>query len=309
MTRQELPRILVICGPTASGKSELAVRLARELEGEIVNADSMQVYRGMDIGTAKPTREEMAGIPHHLLDIVPPDHPFSAADFSDTAGRAIADIIRRGKRPILAGGTGLYIRALLHGLVDSPTGTGELRRRLQEQALQEGNQAMLEQLRRVDPELAATLHPNNLVRIIRGLEVYQLTGTPLSRHQHDHGFAGERYESLTIGITVERPELYRRIEQRVERMLATGLLDEARALLQAGFSPELKAMRAIGYREACAFLAGAVDREEAERLIKRNTRRYAKRQLTWFNADPRIIWLEYPEKFATILRHCIAFFS
>lgn len=309
MTGATLPRILIVCGPTASGKSELALRLARELDGEIVNADSMQIYRGMDIGTAKPTREEMDAVPHHLLDVADPDTPFSAADFSEAASQSISGIIRRGRRPIVVGGTGLYIRALLHGLVDSPSGAGELRRRLQEEARELGNQAMLERLRLVDPQLAVTIHPNNLVRIIRGLEVYHLTGIPLSRYQHEHGFAKERYRSLSIGIRVERGELYERIERRVDRMLATGLLDEVRALLEAGFGPELKAMRSIGYRESCDFLAGNSGQEETAALIKRNTRRYAKRQLTWFNADPEIIWLEYPEKFATILRHCIAFFE
>jgi tRNA dimethylallyltransferase len=309
MTGPALPRILIICGPTASGKSELAVRLAQELDGEIVNADSMQIHRAMDIGTAKPTREEMGTIPHHLLDVADPDRPFSAADFSDAASQAISGIIRRGRRPIVVGGTGLYLRALLRGLVDSPSGAGELRRQLQDEARELGNQAMLERLRLVDPQLAATIHPNNLVRIIRGLEVYHLTGVPLSRYQHEHGFATERYRSLAIGIRVERRELYERIERRVDRMLATGLLDEVRALLEAGFGPELKAMRSIGYRESCEFLAGSSSLEETTALIKRNTRRYAKRQLTWFNADPEIIWLEYPEKFATILRHCIAFFE
>jgi tRNA dimethylallyltransferase len=309
MTHPPLPRILIICGPTASGKSELALRLARELDGEIISADSMQIYRGMDIGTAKPTAEEMADIPHHLLDVADPDTPFSAADFSDAASQAISGVIRRGRRPIVVGGTGLYIRALLHGLVDSPSGAGELRERLQGEARESGNLAMLERLRLVDPELAATIHPNNLVRIIRGLEVYHLTGIPLSRYQREHGFAGERFASLAIGIRVERQELYQRIEERVDRMLAAGLIDEVRRLVDAGFCPELKAMRSIGYRESCAYLSGELSLEETALLIKRNTRRYAKRQLTWFNADPDIIWLEYPEKFVTILQYCIAFFE
>lgn len=303
------PKILVICGPTASGKSELGVRLARELDGEIVSADSMQIYRGMDIGTAKPTPEERNGIPHHLLDVADPDRPFSAADFCDTASEAISAIIARGKRPIVVGGTGLYIRALLHGLVDSPSGSGEIRQRLQEEARELGNLAMLERLRRVDPELAAGIHPNNLVRIIRGLEVHRLTGIPLSRHQREHGFAARRFRSLTIGIRVDRRELYARIEARVDRMMAAGLLDEVRALLAAGFGEQLKAMRSIGYREACACLAGELGSDEATELIKRNSRRYAKRQLTWFGADSDIIWLEYPEKFGTILEFCIEFFE
>jgi len=309
MTSPSPPKLLVICGPTASGKSELAIRLARELDAEIVNADSMQVYRGMDIGTAKPAPAQRAEIRHHLIDVADPDRLFSAADFAETADAAISDIAGRDKRVIVVGGTGLYIRALLKGLVDSPSGAGEIRRELQAEADELGNQAMLEQLVLVDPELAARIHPNNRVRIIRALEVYRLTGIPLSRYQQEHGFSVERYESLQIGIKVERTELYRRIDERVERMVREGLLDEVRRLLALGYNQDLKAMRAIGYKEAAACLAGVYGLEEAVRLIKRDSRRYAKRQLTWFNADPDILWLEYSENFATILQHAIDFFE
>lgn len=300
---------MIICGPTASGKSDLALRLARELDAEIVNADSMQVYRRLDIGTAKPTTEERAEIPHHLIDIVDPDELFSAADFADAADVAIQDINRRGKRAIVVGGTGLYIRALLKGLVDSPGGSAEIRSALHEEAARIGNAAMLEKLRLVDPELAAGLHPNNLVRIIRALEVQQTSGIPLSRHQKEHAFSARRYDALQIGISVDRSELYRRIEQRVDRMLADGLLDEVRGLLAAGFGPELKSMRSIGFKETAAYLSGESTLEEAIRLIKRDTRHYAKRQLTWFKADPDILWFEYPEKFGTISQHVIEFYE
>lgn len=303
------PKILVICGPTASGKSELALRLARELDGEIVNADSMQVYRGMDIGTAKPTPLERAEIRHHLIDVVAPDRLFSAADFADAAGAAISDITGRGKRVIVIGGTGLYIRALLKGLVESPSGAGEIRHALDAEAAERGNLAMLEQLRQVDPELALRIHPNNLVRIIRALEVYRLTGIPLSRYQQEHAFADQRYRALQIGIRVERQELYHRIEARVDRMLTEGLLTEVAGLLASGYKADLKAMRAIGYKEATACITGEYGLDEAALLIKRDTRRYAKRQLTWFNADSDIIWLEYPEKFATISKHALDFFD
>jgi len=302
-------KILVIVGPTASGKSDLAAGLARVLGGEIVNADSMQIYRGMDIGTAKPTVEEQGGIPHHLIDVASPDRPFSAADFAEAAGRAVAGITARGKRAIIVGGTGLYIRALIHGLVDSPNADSDIRRELQAEAARLGNAAMLEKLALVDPVLAERLHPNNLVRIIRGLEVQRLTGIPLSSHQQRHGFAGQRYQSLRIGIRVDRRELYGRIEARVDRMLAAGLVVEVRGLLAAGYGRELKAMRSIGYKEVAAHLAGECSLEEAALQIKRNTRHYAKRQLTWFNHEPDIIWLEYPEKFATISAHAIEFFD
>jgi tRNA dimethylallyltransferase len=308
-TRNSLQKILVICGQTASGKSELALRLAHDLNAEIINADSMQVYRGLDIGTAKPTPQQRSEVPHHLIDIVEPDDLFSAADFVNAADAAIQEISARGKRIILVGGTGLYIRALLRGLVDSPSGASEIRAGLQEEAERVGNQAMLERLRQVDPELAAGLHSNNLVRIIRALEVHQLTGVPLSCHQQEHAFAVRRYDSLQIGISVERSELYRRIEERVDRMMAAGLLDEVRTLLNSGFSRDLKALRSIGYKESAACLSNEISLAEAVRLIKRDTRRYAKRQSTWFNADPDIIWFEYPEKFVTLLRYAVEFFE
>lgn len=302
-------KILIICGPTASGKSDLALRLAHALDAEIINADSMQIYRGLDIGTAKPTQDQQAEIRHHLIDVAAPDKLFSAADFSNAADAAIQDIVSRGKRVIVVGGTGLYIRALVSGLVDSPSGAGELRQALQEEAHRVGNRAMLEKLRQVDPELATTLHQNNLVRIIRALEVYHLTGIPLSRYQKEHAFAARRYNSFQIGISVDRAELYKRIDERVERMLADGLLDEVAALMVAGFGRDLKSMRSIGYKEAAAHICGELSAEETARLIKRDTRHYAKRQLTWFKADPDIMWFEYREKFDIIVRHVIEFFE
>ena len=302
-------KILVICGPTASGKSELALRLAYALGAEIVNADSMQIYRGLDIGTAKPSPEHQAEIRHHLIDVIDPSQQFSAADFSDAADAAIREITSRGKRVIVAGGTGLYIRALLSGLVNLPSGAGEIRQALQNEASMLGNEAMLEKLRQVDPELATGLHPNNLVRIVRALEVHGLTGIPLSRYQKEHAFATRRYDSLQIGISVDRGLLYKRIEERVERMLAGGLLKEVGALLTDGFGRDLKSMRSIGYKESTARLCGELSAEEMTSLIKRDTRHYAKRQMTWFKADPDILWFEYPEKFDTILEHSIKFFD
>lgn len=309
MSNSPAAKLLIICGPTASGKSDLAVQLAHALDAEIINADSMQIYRGLDIGTAKPTPDQLAGIRHHLIDVAAPDQLFSAADFAGAADDAIRDIISRGKRVIVAGGTGLYIRALVNGLVDSPSGAGELRQALQEQADRVGGEAMLELLRQVDPELAAVLHPNNLVRIIRALEVYQLTGTPLSRYQREHAFATRRYDTLQIGISVDRGLLYHRIEARVERMLDAGMQDEVSSLLAAGFGRDLKSMRSIGYKETAAYLCGELSHAEAVSLIKRNTRHYAKRQLTWFKADPDILWFEYPDKFGIILTHALDFFE
>jgi tRNA dimethylallyltransferase len=302
-------KILIICGPTASGKSDLALRLAHVLNAEIVNADSMQVYRGLDIGTAKPSPDQQADILHHLIDVIDPDQQFSAAEFAMAADAAIRDIIGRGKRVIVAGGTGLYIRALVNGLIDSPGAVGDLRKVLHEEAIKVGNEIMLERLREVDPELAAGLHPNNLVRIIRGLEVHRLTGIPLSRYHKEHAFTSRRYDTLQIGISVERAELYKRIDQRVEQMLAAGLLNEVNGLLASGFCRDLKSMRSIGYKEAVAHLCGEFSAEEAIRLIKRDTRHYAKRQMTWFKADPDILWFEYPEKFDSILSYANDFFE
>lgn len=302
-------KILIVCGPTASGKSDLALRLARNINAEIVNADSMQVYRRLNIGTAKPSLEQQADIRHHLINVIDPDQQFSAADFAIAADAAIRDIIGRGKRAIVVGGTGLYIRALTSGLIEYSGEVGDLRKTLQEEAIKAGNDIMLERLREVDPELAAELHPNNLVRIIRGLEVHRLTGIPLSRYHREHAFATRRYDTLRIGISVERAELYRRIDQRVVQMLTAGLLNEVSELLASGFGRDLKSMRSIGYKEAAAHLCGELSAEEAIRLIKRDTRHYAKRQMTWFKADPDILWFEYPEKFDSILTYAIDFFE
>jgi len=305
----EKPKIIIILGPTASGKTDLALRLAGRFDGEIVNADSMQVYRGMDIGTAKPSPELRRRIPHHLIDIVDPDADFSASDFRREAARAIADIHGRGKKAFVVGGTGLYIKALLKGLVDSPSGAETIRQELQETARTAGSGELLRRLAEIDPETAGRLHPNDQVRIIRALEVYLQTGRPISRFRGEHEFTGDYYDYLKIGIAVERGELYRRIDERVDRMMAEGFLAEVSGLLARGFTAESKPLRAIGYKELCAYLAGVYPLDEAVRLIKRDTRRYAKRQLTWFKQENEIYWVEYPERFDTICNHAIEFLA
>jgi len=264
-----LPAVLVVVGPTASGKSELAARLAEQYTGEVVNADSMQVYRGMDIGTAKPSAELLQRVPHHLLSIVPPDVNYTAADFQQEARRVIGEIHVRGNLPIVVGGTGLYIRALLHGLSPSPGGDEDFRAELTEIADREGNGVLLDRLRAVDPETAARLHINDRLRIIRALEVYQQSGRPFSAYQSGHGFAEEWCASLKIGIDVPRDELYRRINLRVERMLADGLVEEVQGLLAAGYGRDLKSLRSIGYKEICSYLAGELTLPAAIELIKK----------------------------------------
>lgn len=298
-------KLLVIGGPTGSGKSDLAVRLAEEIGAEIVNADSMQVYSGLDIGTAKPPAEDLARVPHHLLDIVSPDQAFTASDFRREAAAAIAGISARGKKAIVVGGTGLYIRALLEGLVDSPTGDAELRRQFDAVP----GEDLLGRLALVDPETAQRLHQNDRVRIIRALEVYTQTGRPISAFRSEHAFSGDYYQTMKMAIRVDRQELYRRIEVRVEKMLQDGLVDEVRALMARGYGRELKSLRSIGYKEIAAYLAGETTLDEAVALIKRDTRRYAKRQMTWFARENEIYWLEYPGSFATILGHVIEFFG
>lgn len=302
---QEKIKLLVVAGPTGSGKSALALRLAEAVGAEIVNADSMQIYRGLDIGTAKPSAEELARVPHHLVSFVSPEANFSASDFRREAAAVIEDIQRRGRKAIVVGGTGLYIRALLEGLVDSPEGDPELRRQFEGRSGEE----LLQQLGEVDPETAARLHPNDRVRIVRALEVFAQTGRPISAFRSEHGFAERHYESMKIAIRVEREELYRRLNLRVDQMLRDGLVAEVAGLLAAGYSRELKALRSIGYKEIAAHLAGELALDEAVELIKRDTRRYAKRQMTWFSRENDIYWLEYPESFATIQEHVIEFFG
>ena len=298
-------KVLVLAGPTGSGKSDLAVRLAERIDGEIVNADSMQVYRGMDVGTAKPPAEALARVPHHLLDIVTPDQNFTASDFRCEAAAAIVDIDRRGKKAIVVGGTGLYIRALLQGLVDSPTGDPELRMQFADISGEE----LLRRLFLVDPETAARLHVNDRVRIIRALEVFSQTGRPISAFRSEHGFSETYYDALKIAIKVDRQELYRRIEIRVEQMLQQGLVEEVRSILASGYTSECKSMRSIGYKEISAYLSGEIALDQAVELIKRDTRRYAKRQMTWFTKENDIYWLEYPERFDSMLEHVIEFFG
>ena len=301
------PLVVVIAGPTASGKSELAERLAVRFDGEIVNADSLQVYRGLDIGTAKPSPEALNRIRHHLFNIVDPDEDFTAASYCRLGRETVLDISRRGKTPVVAGGTGLYIKALISGLVEAPGADFFARSEYNKTADRFGNSELFEELRKVDPETASRIHPNNRVRIIRALEVFRQTGKSLSVFQDEHGFMLKWCNSLKIGINVERSELYRRINARVDLMVAAGLVEEVESLLSMGYSPALKSLSSIGYWEICDFLAGNGTFPEAVELIKQNSRRYAKRQLTWFKNDPEMIWFESPLIFESVFARVAEF--
>lgn len=285
--------ILVIVGPTAVGKTELAVRVAKQVDGEIISADSMQVYRGLDIGTAKPTETECQGVPHHLLDVVDVDQEFSVADYQVMVEGLLTDLARRGKTPILTGGTGLYIRAVLDGFVFDSQGKDEdLRARLQQVAESEGNITLHHRLALVDPDTAKRLHPNDRRRVIRALEIYSTTGQPLSRHLDAQKQLPPRHEAVKFGLTRNRSRLYQRINARVDQMMEAGLLDEVKNLLGQGLAEGATAMQALGYKELVGHLRGEYDLDEAISLLKRDTRRYAKRQLTWFRRDEDIIWLD-----------------
>ena len=289
-TLKKQPLIAVV-GPTASGKTALAVELALYFGGEVVSADSMQVYKRMDIATAKPDEAEKKGVPHHLIDLIEPDGAaFSVAQYARCAHAAIADIAARGRVPILAGGTGLYIDAVIDNIDFSNIRSDEsVRAELYAQAEAHGNEYMLEMLRAVDPELAAALHPNNLGRILRALEVYRVTGVPMSEHQRRSRQTPERYDVCMIGLNfTDRAMLYDRVNRRVDLMIERGLTDEARAVSAVCRGT---ALQAIGYKELIPYLDAGAPLEECINRLKQSTRRYAKRQLSWFRRDARIVWL------------------
>ena len=285
-------RIVVVAGPTASGKTRLGIELAQALGGEIVSADSMQIYRRMDIGTAKATAGERAAAVHHMLDVADPTESWSVARYVEGATRCCDDIIARGRLPIVVGGTGLYLDALLrgHGYAPGTTG-GETRRLLERRWDNEGGEALFAELRSIDPESAAVLHPNDKKRVIRALEVYRETGKTMSRHNADTRLVPPRYEPVYLGLAyADREEMKRIIDLRVDRMVAQGLFDEVRALVESGVPRTATAMQAIGYKECLGCLAGECTQDEAVAEIKLRSRQYAKRQLTWLRRNRDIHW-------------------
>lgn len=285
-------RLLCLLGPTAVGKTEIAIQLAQHLNAEIVSVDSRQIYRQMDIGTAKPTSEEQQTARHHLIDCVDISQPFSVADYQSLVDTAIADIQNRGKQVLLVGGAGLYFRAVVDGLFEGPDADTALRERLEQEAAQHGVNVLHERLRACDPVSAERIHPNNVVRVIRALEVYELTGTPMSEHQQQWHQENQRYPFIAFCLTMPRALLYQRIEQRVDVMLANGLIAEVESLLAAGYARDSAALRSFGYKELIAYLDGECTYLEAVEQLKQNTRRFAKRQLTWFRKDTRIDWVD-----------------
>ena len=285
------PPVILLVGPTGVGKTKLALETAGRFGGEIVSADSLQVYRGMDIGTAKPTPEERRRIPHHLLDVVDPDQPFDASRYCDLARGVIARLHREKKPVFVVGGTGLYIRALLGGLIAGPGTDEALRRTLREELKRWGASPLYEKLRMRDEKAAAQVNPRDGVRIIRALEVLELTGRSIVDHQKEHRFREQPYEVLKIGLMLDRDRLLENIGIRTDRMIAGGFVEEVRRLLATGYDGSLKPMQSLGYRHICAYLAGEEDLEGTLRVIKRDTYRYAKRQMTWFSADREIVWL------------------
>ena len=288
-------KILVVTGPTATGKTALSVELAKKLGGEIVSADSMQIYRGMDIGTAKVTKAEMQNIPHHMIDIADPSEDYSVSRYVEEADAAVRGILSRGRLPIVAGGTNLYIDSLIAGLdFAEKAEDAALRESLNKQYDDIGGEAMLEHLRSFDPERAAKLHPADKRRIVRAVEIYILTGETITRHDEETKKRPKRYDAVKIALTfADRAVLYDRINARVDKMVSDGLFDEVKGLLDSGLSSACTSMQAIGYKEPAAYFRGEMSKDAAIELIKLSSRRYAKRQLTWLRRDTTVLWHEW----------------
>ena len=288
--------LIILTGPTAVGKSDLAVRLAQTIGGEIISADSMQVYRQMDIGTAKISKEEMHGIPHHLIDVRDPDEPFHVVVFQELAKQAMEKIYANGHIPIVAGGTGFYIQALLRDIDFTERETDPLlRSQLEAMAKEDGGECLYQMLQEEDPESASAIHPNNIKRVIRALEFKRLTGTRISDHNREQAAQKSPYNFVYFVLTMDRQLLYNRIDQRVDNMMDSGLVQEVEKLMYQGYDRSLVSMQGLGYKEICAYLDGECTLPEAVEAIKLGTRHFAKRQLTWFRREKEVIWLEKEE--------------
>lgn len=294
-TDENKPKIIVICGPTAVGKTSVAINFAGIFNGEIISADSRQIYRYMNIGTAKPTPEQLAEIPHYIIDFLDPDQHFDARQFAQMAHNIILKLTGKNQVPFIVGGTGLYIKALLNGLFEDNFSDISVRGRLKKEADEYGKNRLYERLSKIDPHTANRLHPNDIYRIIRALEVFEISGKSISSWHREHRFSETRYCVLKLGIYLDRETLYKRIDHRVDMMISEGLVEEVRAILKRGYSPDLKAMKAIGYSQIIDYLMGNCTLDKAIRTLKRDTRRYSKRQMTWFRADSEINWIKPSE--------------
>lgn len=294
-TQVRFKPVVVIVGPTAVGKSRIAVEVAKAFETEVLTADSRQVYRGMDVGTDKPTPEERQGIPHRLIDLVGPDESFNAGLYRRQAIDEIERLYRDRRLPLVVGGTGLYVRTLLKGLCDAPPTDPIVRAALKQEAEDQGHDRLYARLVEVDPVAASRLHPRDESKVLRALEVYQLSGRRMSEFQQEHGFAERPFSTLMIGLNRDRDALYRRIEERIDWQLAHGLIEETKQLLDQGYQRDSAAMKGLGYRQVAEHLAGAYDSAEMVRRFKRDTRRFSKRQMTWFRKEPGIQWLTIEE--------------
>ncbi len=303
-------RVLVLVGPTACGKTPVSLLLANLLGAEIISADSRQVYKFFDIGTAKPTVGERQRVRHYFIDELTPDEAFNAGEFGIRGREIIDEIFRRGKQPLVVGGSGLYVQSLVDGFFDSPPEDDELRGRLYEQLRKEGGSALLDELRRIDPVSAARMLPTNTRRIIRAIEVYHLTGIPISQH-HASQEPQRDFMPVIAGLAWNRKKLYGRINARVDRMIEAGLIEEVHALRRKGYRKQFNALQTVGYQEVFAYLDGRLAKERMIELIKQNSRRYAKRQLTWFRRDPRIKWffVSSEEDFEDVAHQIAAYFG
>lgn len=291
-----MDKVIVIAGPTASGKTDIAIEIAKKFNGEIVSADSMQIYKGMNIGTAKPTMEERQGIPHYMLDVVNPDQAFSVAQYKEQAMDSIKKILSKGKLPIVAGGTGLYINSLVYNLSFSETIVDwDYRERLMEESLEKGVLILHQRLKNVDPKSAEQIHPNNVKRVIRALEVYKVTGKPISEHKDESRNIPPPYDYKIFGIERERESLYERINKRVDIMIAAGLYEEVEELINMGYSHTLVSMQGIGYKEIALVIRGNCSLPDAIEKVKLGTRHLAKRQITWFKKTEGINWINLDE--------------
>ena len=301
------PQVVVLVGPTGVGKSKLAIELAETFGGEIVSADSMQVYRYMDIGTAKPTADEQKRVRHHLIDIVTPDQPFHASLYQRLGRNTIDQLYHSGKTIWVVGGTGLYIKTLIQGIFNNPKIDPTIKERLKQEAKEKGEDFLYQRLRNVDPKTASSLHRHDLFRTIRALEVFDSTGIPISFFREQHRFGERPYHTIKIGLEMDRMALYHRIEERVDQMIERGLVQEVRGLMEMGYGAGLKPMQSLGYKQMVLFLSEEIEWTEALREMKRDTRHYAKRQWTWFKADPEIRWRDVSSDRQRIFKEITSF--